>query len=69
LGAEKLGMKLTENFAMWPAASVSGLYYAHPQAKYFNLGKITREQVQDYAVRKRIPVEQAERYLHMNLGY
>jgi 5-methyltetrahydrofolate--homocysteine methyltransferase len=69
LGVEKMGMKLTENYAMWPAASVSGLYFAHPRAKYFNLGKISKDQVQDYALRKSIPMEQAERNLHMNLGY
>ena len=69
LGAEKLGIKLTENFAMWPAASVSGLYFAHPQSKYFNVGKISKEQIEDYASRKNISVKLAERYLNANLGY
>jgi len=69
LGAEKLGIKLTENFAMWPAASVSGLYFAHPQSKYFNVGKISKEQVEDYAQRKNISIELAEKHLNSNLGY
>jgi 5-methyltetrahydrofolate--homocysteine methyltransferase len=69
LDAEKLGIKLTENFAMWPAASVSGLYFAHPQSKYFNIGKIGKDQLEDYAKRKKITVELAERYLNATLGY
>jgi 5-methyltetrahydrofolate--homocysteine methyltransferase len=69
LGADKLGMKLTENFAMWPAASVAGVYFAHPQSKYFNVGKITKEQVEDYAQRKNITIDLAEKNLNANLGY
>jgi 5-methyltetrahydrofolate--homocysteine methyltransferase len=69
LDAENLGIRLTENFAMWPAASVSGLYFAHPQSKYFNVGKISKEQIEDYATRKNISIELAEKYLSVNLGY
>ena len=54
---------------MMPAASVSGLYFAHPQARYFNVGKITREQVEDYAKRKGWSLSEAERWLAPNLGY
>jgi 5-methyltetrahydrofolate--homocysteine methyltransferase len=63
------GVKLTESFAMWPAASVSGLYFAHPEARYFALDRITKEQVEDYARRKMIPLAEAERWLQPNLGY
>ncbi|MBV5319622.1 MAG: methionine synthase [Chlorobium phaeobacteroides] len=63
------GITLTETFAMNPAASVSGLYFAHPAAKYFVLGKIGRDQVEDYAVRKGMSVEQAERWLAPALNY
>jgi 5-methyltetrahydrofolate--homocysteine methyltransferase len=63
------GMQLTESFAMLPAASVSGLYFAHPQARYFALDKITREQVEDYARRKGMSVSEAERWLSPHLGY
>jgi 5-methyltetrahydrofolate--homocysteine methyltransferase len=66
---ENAGIKLTESFAMWPAASVSGLYFAHPEARYFAVDRITREQVEDYARRKKIPVAEAERWLQPNLGY
>ena len=69
LGAEKLGIQLTESFAMTPAASVSGLYFAHPQSKYFAVGKIGRDQVEDYARRKGMPVSEVERWLAPNLGY
>ncbi len=61
------GISLTESFAMYPAASVSGFYFAHPQAKYFNVGKIGRDQLKDYAKRKDISIELAERYLSTNL--
>jgi 5-methyltetrahydrofolate--homocysteine methyltransferase len=67
LGAPQIGIKLTENFAMMPAASVSGLYFSHPEAKYFNVGRIGRDQLEDYARRKNVPVEQAERWLAPNL--
>ena len=69
LRPQSLGMDLTEHFAMTPAASVSGLYLAHPQARYFNLGRIGRDQIEDYAGRKGISVEEAETWLAPNLGY
>ncbi len=69
LGAEKLGIQLTESYAMMPAASVSGLYFAHPKARYFAVGKIGRDQVEDYARRKGLSVEEIERWLAPNLGY
>jgi 5-methyltetrahydrofolate--homocysteine methyltransferase len=69
LGAEKLGIHLTESFAMTPAASVSGLYFAHRDARYFAVGKIGRDQVEDYARRKGMAVEEVERWLAPNLGY
>jgi len=69
LGAERAGMSLTESCAMTPAASVSGLYFAHPQAKYFNVGRIGRDQLEDYARRKRMDVGEAERWLASNLAY
>ena len=65
----RLGMTLTENFAMLPTAAVSGLYFAHPQSKYFVVGKLGRDQVEDYAQRKGIDLETAEKYLRPNLGY
>src|SRR2546426_11726770 len=63
------GIRLTESFAMWPAASVSGLYFAHPEARYFAVDLITRDQVQDYAVRKGMTLAEAERWLGPNLSY
>jgi len=63
------GMKLTESFAMWPGSSVSGLYFAHPESRYFSLGKIDRDQVSDYAARKGWSVEEVERWLGQNLTY
>ena len=63
------GMTLTESFAMWPGSSVSGLYFAHPEARYFTLGKIDRDQVIDYHVRKGMSVAEVERWLGPNLGY
>ncbi len=68
LGAAEAGMALTESFAMTPAASVSGIYLAHPQAKYFAVGRIGRDQLDDYAVRKDAPVEQAERWVAPSLS-
>lgn len=65
----KTGMTLTESFAMWPGSSVSGLYFAHPEARYFSLGKIDRDQVADYAKRKGMSVDEVERWLGPNLGY
>lgn len=69
LKAEEIGMSLTESLAMNPAASVSGYYFAHPQSKYFGLGKINRDQVEDYAQRRGINVEEAEKWLRPNLNY
>ena len=65
---ERIGVELTESLAMWPAASVSGYYFAHPQARYFGLGKITDEQVQDYAQRKGISIEKATKWLQPNIN-
>jgi 5-methyltetrahydrofolate--homocysteine methyltransferase len=62
-------MGLTEHFAMTPAASVSGLYLAHPEARYFALGRVDIDQVEDYARRKGISVKQAERMLGPSLSY
>jgi len=63
------GMQITESFAMWPGSSVSGLYFAHPEARYFSLGKIERDQVADYAARKGMSVDEVERWLGPNLNY
>jgi len=63
------GIELTENFAMSPAASVCGLYFSHPEAKYFAVGKIDRDQVEDYHRRKGMELRQAERWLRPNLNY
>ncbi|OOC14710.1 methionine synthase [Dickeya dadantii] len=64
-----VGMTLTESYAMWPGASVSGWYFSHPDSKYFAVAQIQRDQVEDYAVRKQMPVEEIERWLAPNLGY
>ncbi len=69
LQAERQGIKLTENCAMWPAASVSGLYFSHPQSKYFAVDRLTKDQVEAYAARKEMPVSEVERWLAPNLGY
>ncbi len=63
------GMLITESFAMWPGSSVSGLYFAHPQSRYFSLGKIDRDQVADYSQRKGMAVAEVERWLGQNLNY
>ena len=63
------GMQLTESMAMIPTAAVSGLYFAHQQSHYFGLGKIKKDQVEDYAKRKQMSIEEAERWLGPNLGY
>jgi 5-methyltetrahydrofolate--homocysteine methyltransferase len=63
------GIRLTESYAMWPAASVSGLYFAHPEARYFAVDLVTRDQVESYAARKKMPLREAERWLAPNLGY
>jgi 5-methyltetrahydrofolate--homocysteine methyltransferase len=63
------GIQITESFAMWPGSSVSGLYFAHPESRYFSLGKIDRDQVADYAERKGMCVSEVERWLGQNLNY
>jgi 5-methyltetrahydrofolate--homocysteine methyltransferase len=69
LRAEEAGLALTETYAMTPAASVSGIYLAHPEARYFSVGRIGRDQVEDYAARKRVSSGEVERWLRPNLGY
>jgi 5-methyltetrahydrofolate--homocysteine methyltransferase len=64
---ESIGVELTESLAMWPAASVSGYYFAHPEARYFGLGKIGQDQLKDYAQRKGISIEKAQKWLAPNL--
>ncbi len=64
---EEIGVSLTESLAMWPAASVSGYYFAHPEAHYFGVGKITQDQVESFAQRKNIAVEEAKKWLRPNL--
>jgi len=63
------GMQITESFAMWPGSSVSGLYFAHPESRYFSLVKIDRDQVADYASRKGMSINEVERWLGPNLNY
>jgi 5-methyltetrahydrofolate--homocysteine methyltransferase len=65
----KTGMLITESFAMWPGSSVSGLYFAHPESRYFSLGKIDRDQVVDYSTRKGMSIAEVERWLGQNLNY
>lgn len=67
--SKKTGITLTENFAMYPAAAVSGFYFAHPLSQYFNVGKIGLDQISDYAGRKKESVEQIEKWLNSNLNY
>jgi 5-methyltetrahydrofolate--homocysteine methyltransferase len=67
--SDKIGVKLTESYAMWPGSSVSGFYYAHPESRYFGIGKIERDQVEDYAKRKGWTTEEAERWLAPLLNY
>ncbi|MCB1728265.1 MAG: methionine synthase, partial [Gammaproteobacteria bacterium] len=70
LDVEKnIGVQLTESFVMLPAASVSGFYFAHPESRYFAVGRIDRDQVEDYARRKGMAVATVERWLSANLGY
>lgn len=64
-----IGLILTENFAMHPASAVSGYYFSHPQSQYFVVGRISKEQAQDYAARKGISLESAEKFLSANLDY
>lgn len=66
---KEIGMQLTESMAMMPASSVSGLYFASPQAQYFAVGKITQDQIEDYASRKKMPLEDAQRWLRPSLNY
>jgi 5-methyltetrahydrofolate--homocysteine methyltransferase len=66
---QNAGIKLTESCAMWPGASVSGLYFAHPEAKYFGVGKLGRDQVLDYQKRHGMDLPALERWLGPNLGY
>jgi 5-methyltetrahydrofolate--homocysteine methyltransferase len=69
LRAEEVGLGLTETYAMTPAASVSGVYLGHPQARYFSVGRVGRDQVADYAERKGVPLAEVERWLGPNLAY
>jgi 5-methyltetrahydrofolate--homocysteine methyltransferase len=70
LDAERqAGVKLTESYAMWPGSSVSGFFFSHPESRYFGVGKIERDQVEDYAVRKNWSVSEAERWLAPLLNY
>jgi 5-methyltetrahydrofolate--homocysteine methyltransferase len=66
---KRVGIKLTESYSMSPASSVSGMYYAHPESRYFAVGKIDRDQVEDYAGRKKMSVSDVERWLSPVLGY
>ena len=65
----KTGAKLTESFAMWPAAAVSGFYFSHPESQYFAVGKLGRDQIEDYARRKGMDLATVEKWLSPNLGY
>ena len=69
LGADEVGISLTEHFAMNPGASVSGIYLGPPQSRYFAVGRIDRDQVEDYAIRKGMGIAEVERWLQPNLGY
>ncbi len=69
LGAEDVGISLTESGAMIPPASVSGIYLGHPEVRYFSVGRVGRDQVEDYAVRKNLPLGDVERWLQPNLAY
>jgi len=69
LDAERLGLSLTESFAMAPAASVSGLMFAHPSSRYFTVGRIGKDQAADYAKRRGLSLAEVERWLRPNLAY
>ena len=69
LEADKLGLGLTESYAMTPAAAVSGLIFAHPAAKYFTVGRVGKDQIEDYAERRGMPLAEVERWLRPNLAY
>jgi 5-methyltetrahydrofolate--homocysteine methyltransferase len=64
-----IGLRLTDSYAMYPTAAVSGFYFSHPEAKYFSVGKVARDQVESYAARKGMTLSEAERWLAPNLGY
>ena len=66
---ENTGITLTESYAMYPTAAVSVIYYSHPESRYFGLGKINKDQVQDYSHRKGESLQAVERWLSPNLGY
>ncbi|MBN2844275.1 MAG: hypothetical protein JXM68_14405, partial [Sedimentisphaerales bacterium] len=66
---QEIGLNITEHFAMYPTAAVSGWYFAHPEARYFGVGKIEKDQVSDYAQRKGWGLETAEKWLTPSLGY
>jgi 5-methyltetrahydrofolate--homocysteine methyltransferase len=63
------GIEITENFAMWPGSSISGIYFAHPQSRYFSVGKIGKDQAEDYCARKGMSLDEVERWLGPNLNY
>jgi 5-methyltetrahydrofolate--homocysteine methyltransferase len=65
----QIGLKLTDSYAMYPTAAVSGFYFSHPDARYFSVGKISRDQIESFAARKKMTIEEAERWLAPNLGY
>jgi 5-methyltetrahydrofolate--homocysteine methyltransferase len=69
LQADEVGLELTESYAMLPAAAVSGIYLAHPESRYFSIGRVGRDQAEDYAARKGVPLEEVERWLAPNLAY
>jgi 5-methyltetrahydrofolate--homocysteine methyltransferase len=66
---KRIGIKITESFAMYPAASVSGWYFSHPESRYFGIGRVARDQVEDYAKRKGMTMDEAEKWLSPVLGY
>ena len=66
---QNAAIKLTESCAMWPGASVSGLYFGHPEARYFSVGKLGRDQIADYHIRKSMPLAEVERWLGPYLNY
>ncbi|MFF0374397.1 methionine synthase [Actinoplanes missouriensis] len=69
LGTDAIGVNLTESYAMTPAAAVSGLIFAHPEARYFTVGRLAKDQIEDYATRRDVPVAEVERWLRPNLAY
>jgi 5-methyltetrahydrofolate--homocysteine methyltransferase len=64
-----IGLTLTESFAMFPTAAVSGFYFSHPEARYFSVGQVSRDQIESFAERKGLSLREAERWLAPNLGY